>query len=64
MNIQDKTVISAHELLAPDSHGNSSVKYILLALCLVAALLVPVVVKDPSHQNLAILILMAAQLGV
>ncbi len=64
MNIQDKTVISAQELLAPDSHGNSSVKYILLALCVFAALLVPVVVKDPSHQNLAILILMAAQLGV
>jgi branched-chain amino acid transport system permease protein len=34
------------------------------ALALVAALLVPVFVKDASHLNLMILVLMAAQLGV
>ncbi|MES2072621.1 MAG: branched-chain amino acid ABC transporter permease [Pseudomonadota bacterium] len=39
-------------------------KYLLLLAALVLAVLVPVFVKDPSHQNLAILILMAAQLGV
>lgn len=37
---------------------------IMLALGLLVAILVPLVVKDPSHQNLAILMLMAAQLGV
>jgi len=37
---------------------------IVLALGLLVAILVPVFVKDPSHQNLAILMLMAAQLGV
>ncbi|MES2103108.1 MAG: branched-chain amino acid ABC transporter permease [Pseudomonadota bacterium] len=39
-------------------------KYLLWIAILVIALLVPFFVKDPSHQNLAILILMAAQLGV
>ena len=34
------------------------------ALALVAALLAPLVVKDASHLNLLILVLMAAQLGV
>ena len=29
---------------------------------LLLAFLVPVLIKDPSHQNLAILVLMAAQL--
>jgi branched-chain amino acid transport system permease protein len=37
---------------------------ILLMLGLIVACLVPLIIKDPSHQNLAILILMAAQLGV
>ena len=37
---------------------------IMLALGLLVAILVPLFVKDPSHQNLAILMLMAAQLGV
>ncbi|HEX7633806.1 MAG TPA: branched-chain amino acid ABC transporter permease [Noviherbaspirillum sp.] len=37
--------------------------YVLLALLAIAALL-PVFVDNPSHQNVAILILMAAQLGV
>lgn len=37
----------------------------LLALvCLVIALLFPMLEKNPSHQNMAILMLMAAQLGV
>ncbi|HTD06021.1 branched-chain amino acid ABC transporter permease [Undibacterium sp.] len=39
-------------------------KYLLLAAGLILAALVPLFIKDPSHQNLAILILMAAQLGV
>ena len=64
MNIQDKTALSAQQLLAPDSHGKSSVKYLIVAACLLCALLVPVVITEPTHQNLAILILMAAQLGV
>jgi branched-chain amino acid transport system permease protein len=34
------------------------------ALALLAALLLPVFVKEPSHLNLLILVLMAAQLGV
>jgi branched-chain amino acid transport system permease protein len=37
---------------------------ILLIVALLVACLVPTFIKDPSHQNLAILILMAAQLGV
>jgi branched-chain amino acid transport system permease protein len=37
---------------------------IMLALGLTMALIVPFVITDPSHQNLAILILMAAQMGV
>src|SRR2546422_7353377 len=37
--------------------------HILMLGGLVAAILVPLLIKDPSHQNLAILILMAAQLG-
>jgi branched-chain amino acid transport system permease protein len=36
----------------------------MFAIGLVLACLVPLIIKDPSHQNLAILILMAAQLGV
>lgn len=36
----------------------------LLLLCLALALIFPILEKDPSHQNLAILVLMAAQLGV
>ncbi|MFZ6647278.1 branched-chain amino acid ABC transporter permease [Undibacterium sp. TJN25] len=39
-------------------------KYMLWVVLLIVALLVPFFVTDPSHQNLAILILMAAQLGV
>lgn len=37
---------------------------ILLIAGLLLACLVPLLIKDPSHQNLAILVLMAAQLGV
>ena len=36
----------------------------LLLLCLALAFIFPMLEKDPSHQNLAILVLMAAQLGV
>lgn len=36
----------------------------LLLLCLALALIFPILEKNPSHQNLAILVLMAAQLGV
>lgn len=37
---------------------------LLLVGGLVVAVLIPLLVKDPSHQNLAILVLMAAQLGM
>ncbi len=37
---------------------------LFLFLCLVLALIFPMLEKNPSHQNLAILVLMAAQLGV
>jgi branched-chain amino acid transport system permease protein len=37
---------------------------ILLAVLLIAAVFLPLYVDGPSHQNVAILILMAAQLGV
>lgn len=37
---------------------------IILITGLLLACLAPLVIKDPSHQNLAILVLMAAQLGV
>lgn len=65
MNTQNKiaspalaatTVSTASSLLAP--------KTLLLLAVLILALLLPLIVKDPSHQNLAILILMAAQMGV
>lgn len=44
--------------------GKITVGNIFLLGGLLLACLVPVLVKDPSHQNLAILVLMAAQLGV
>lgn len=50
------TASPASSLLAP--------KTLLLLAVLILALLLPLFVKDPSHQNLAILILMAAQMGV
>lgn len=37
---------------------------LFLFLCLLLALIFPMLEKNPSHQNLAILVLMAAQLGV
>ena len=37
---------------------------LFLFLCLILALIFPMLEKNPSHQNLAILVLMAAQLGV
>lgn len=37
---------------------------LFLFLCLLFALIFPLLEKNPSHQNLAILVLMAAQLGV
>ena len=37
---------------------------LFLFLCLLAALIFPMLEKNPTHQNLAILVLMAAQLGV
>ena len=37
---------------------------LFLFLCLVLALIFPLLEKNPSHQKLAILVLMAAQLGV
>ncbi|MGZ3239150.1 MAG: branched-chain amino acid ABC transporter permease [Burkholderiaceae bacterium] len=52
---QDTAVINIRKITA----GN-----IWLLLGLVLAFLVPLVITDPSQQNLAILVLMAAQLGV
>jgi branched-chain amino acid transport system permease protein len=40
------------------------IKHALSAAIVLALLLVPVFIKSPSHLNLAILVLMAAQLGV
>lgn len=37
---------------------------IFLIACLALACIAPLLIKEPSHQNLAILMLMAAQLGV
>jgi branched-chain amino acid transport system permease protein len=51
---------------AAASHGRwrSAAQVLLPAAALAVALVLPWVVKDPAHQNLAILVLMAAQLGV
>jgi branched-chain amino acid transport system permease protein len=38
--------------------------YLLILVLLVVAVFVPLFVESPSHQNIAILILMAAQMGV
>jgi branched-chain amino acid transport system permease protein len=43
---------------------SDSLKLAGAAVALLLAALIPVFVKDPSHLNLAILVLMAAQLGV
>ena len=42
----------------------SGVGTLLILVLLIVALLVPLFVESPSHQNMAILILMAAQMGV
>jgi branched-chain amino acid transport system permease protein len=60
MNSLDKESVPA--LNAPVS--KISTGKLALGGGLLLALLVPLVIRDPSHQNLAILILMAAQLGV
>ena len=44
--------------------ATSTIKLVLFLVAVVAALFVPQIVENPSHQNLAILILMAAQMGV
>lgn len=43
---------------------SNAMKFVPVAVLLVVALLVPIFVTDTSHLNLAILVLMAAQLGV
>lgn len=59
--------IASPELItvaAPIANHYLAPKNLLLLIVLILALLVPFFVTDPSHQNLAILILMAAQMGV
>lgn len=55
----------ASAVLAPPLEVDSKRGWrFLLLLCLAVAFIFPILEKDPSHQNLAILVLMAAQLGV
>eukprot|EP01037_Dinobryon_pediforme_P028087 gene28087-31217_t len=51
-------------LLAPPSMSGLRKVHLLLLALLVLALALPLYVSNPSQQNLAILMLMAAQIGV
>lgn len=60
-----KNVYFISRCFAPHSaRGNSTVSSLVLCAAILIALLIPFVVSSPSHLNLAVLVLMAAQLGV
>jgi branched-chain amino acid transport system permease protein len=61
-SIKDATIAQLNEPVAQVRKITAG--KILLLCALLVSLFIPLVIKDPSHQNLAILILMAAQLGV
>jgi branched-chain amino acid transport system permease protein len=63
MNSETPTLLPAHPGQAAPATRLGSAAWLAPAGLLLACL-VPLVVRDPSHQNLAILMLMAAQMGV
>lgn len=64
MNTTKSASLSQHEAVAAINVKKITAGNVWFVLGLVLAFLVPLVIKDPSQQNLAILVLMAAQLGV
>jgi len=67
MNTLHSPSLPAETLAAPVPRRLGRAAWLLplaVLLALLLACLVPLLIKDPSHQNLAILVLMAAQLGV
>ncbi|NEX60577.1 branched-chain amino acid ABC transporter permease [Noviherbaspirillum sp. 17J57-3] len=62
--MNNKTSLSASTGPAPAPHGKSRLGLIVSVVAIIAAFFVPLVVDSPAHQNVAILILMAAQMGV
>lgn len=64
MNTTKSASLSQHEAVAAINVKKITAGHVWFVLGLVLAFFVPLVIKDPSQQNLAILVLMAAQLGV